>query len=52
MSASRRQSRCTGYVTAWATGDGIVQLGEDIYNRDGLGAYAARADAVVPRGAR
>jgi murein L,D-transpeptidase YcbB/YkuD len=40
------------YVTAWATADGIVQFREDIYNRDGLGAYATRADAVVPVGAR
>jgi murein L,D-transpeptidase YcbB/YkuD len=28
------------YVTAWATPDGIVLFREDIYNRDGLGAYA------------
>ncbi len=35
------------YVTAWATADGIVQFREDIYNRDGLGAYATRADPVV-----
>ena len=40
------------YVTAWATADGIVQFREDIYNRDGLGAYATRADPVVPVGAR
>jgi murein L,D-transpeptidase YcbB/YkuD len=36
------------YVTAWATADGIVQFREDIYNRDGLGAYATRAAPVVP----
>ncbi len=36
------------YVTAWATADGVVQFREDIYNRDGLGAYATRADAVPP----
>lgn len=29
------------YVTAWATPDGIVQFRDDIYNRDGLGHYAA-----------
>jgi murein L,D-transpeptidase YcbB/YkuD len=29
------------YVTAWATSDGVVQFREDIYNRDGLGQYAA-----------
>lgn len=29
------------YVTAWATEDGVVQFREDIYNRDGLGQYAA-----------
>jgi murein L,D-transpeptidase YcbB/YkuD len=29
------------YVTAWATPDGVVQFREDIYNRDGLGQYAA-----------
>jgi murein L,D-transpeptidase YcbB/YkuD len=40
------------YVTAWATADGIVQFREDIYNRDGLGAYATRADQVVSVGAR
>jgi murein L,D-transpeptidase YcbB/YkuD len=28
------------YVTAWATPDGVVQFREDIYNKDGLGAYA------------
>ena len=26
------------YVTAWATGDGVVQFRDDIYNRDGLSA--------------
>ncbi len=36
------------YVTAWATADGVVQFREDIYNRDGLGAYATRADPVPP----
>jgi murein L,D-transpeptidase YcbB/YkuD len=36
------------YVTAWATADGIVQFREDIYNRDGLGAYATRAGSGVP----
>ena len=40
------------YVTAWATADGIVQFREDIYDRDGLGAYATRADPIVPVGAR
>jgi murein L,D-transpeptidase YcbB/YkuD len=40
------------YLTAWATADGIVQFREDIYNRDGLGAYATRVDFVVPIGAR
>lgn len=40
------------YVTAWATADGIVQFREDIYNRDGLGAYATRADPLVFPGAR
>lgn len=30
------------YVTAWATPDGVVQFRDDIYNRDGLGAYAQR----------
>lgn len=40
------------YVTAWATADCIVQFREDIYNRDGLGAYATRADPVVASGAR
>jgi L,D-transpeptidase YcbB len=29
------------YVTAWATPDNVVQFREDIYNRDGLGQYAA-----------
>jgi hypothetical protein len=30
-----------------------VQFREDIYNRDGLGAYATRADALAaPVGAR
>jgi len=29
------------YVTAWATSDNVVQFREDIYNRDGLGQYAA-----------
>jgi L,D-transpeptidase YcbB len=28
------------YVTAWATPDGVVQFRDDIYNRDGLGAFA------------
>jgi murein L,D-transpeptidase YcbB/YkuD len=26
-----------GYVTAWATPDGVVQFRDDIYNRDGFG---------------
>jgi murein L,D-transpeptidase YcbB/YkuD len=30
------------YVTAWATGDGVAQFRDDIYNRDGLGASASR----------
>jgi L,D-transpeptidase YcbB len=30
------------YVTAWATPDGVVQFRDDIYNRDGLGAFAQR----------
>ncbi len=30
------------YITAWATSDGIAQFREDIYNRDGLGAFANR----------
>jgi murein L,D-transpeptidase YcbB/YkuD len=30
------------YITAWATPDGIVQFRDDIYNKDGLGAYAQR----------
>ncbi|HET7848877.1 MAG TPA: L,D-transpeptidase family protein [Pseudolabrys sp.] len=29
------------YITAWATPDGVVQFRDDIYNRDGLGPYAA-----------
>ena len=29
------------YITAWATPDNVVQFREDIYNRDGLGQYAA-----------
>ena len=29
------------YVTAWATPDGVVQFRDDIYNRDGVGQYAA-----------
>lgn len=29
------------YVTAWASPDGAVQFRDAIYNRDGLGAYAA-----------
>jgi murein L,D-transpeptidase YcbB/YkuD len=29
------------YVTAWATGDGVVQFRDDIYARDGLGRPAA-----------
>jgi murein L,D-transpeptidase YcbB/YkuD len=40
------------YVTAWASADGIVQFREDIYNRDGLGAYATRADPAAPVGVR
>ena len=31
------------YVTAWATPDGVVQFRDDIYNKDGLGMYAATA---------
>ena len=31
------------YITAWATPDGIVQFRDDIYNKDGLGMYAATA---------
>jgi L,D-transpeptidase YcbB len=27
------------YITAWATPDGLVQFRDDIYNRDGLGAF-------------
>jgi murein L,D-transpeptidase YcbB/YkuD len=30
------------YVTGWATGDGVVQFRDDIYNRDGLGQSASR----------
>jgi murein L,D-transpeptidase YcbB/YkuD len=30
------------YVTAWATPDGVVQFRDDIYDRDGLGAFANR----------
>jgi murein L,D-transpeptidase YcbB/YkuD len=30
------------YVTAWATSDGVVQFRDDIYNRDGVGAFAQR----------
>jgi murein L,D-transpeptidase YcbB/YkuD len=30
------------YVTAWATPDGVVQFRDDIYNKDGLGAFAQR----------
>lgn len=30
------------YITAWATADGVVQFRDDIYNRDGLTAYAQR----------
>lgn len=33
------------YITAWSTPDGIVQFRDDIYNRDGLGAAAALAQA-------
>ena len=47
-SGERKDARIKGpvplywvYVTAWATADGIVQFREDIYNRDGLGQYAA-----------
>ncbi len=29
------------YVTAWATPDGVVQVRDDIYNRDGLGPQAS-----------
>jgi len=29
------------YITAWATPDGVVQFRDDIYNRDGLGQFAA-----------
>lgn len=29
------------YITAWATQDGVVQFRDDIYNRDGLGRFAA-----------
>jgi murein L,D-transpeptidase YcbB/YkuD len=29
------------YITAWATPDGVVQFRDDIYNKDGLGQYAA-----------
>jgi murein L,D-transpeptidase YcbB/YkuD len=31
------------YITAWATPDGVVQFRDDIYNKDGLGAFAQRA---------
>jgi murein L,D-transpeptidase YcbB/YkuD len=27
------------YITAWATPDGVVQFRDDIYNKDGLGAF-------------
>jgi murein L,D-transpeptidase YcbB/YkuD len=30
------------YITGWATPDGVVQFRDDIYNRDGLGAYAQK----------
>jgi L,D-transpeptidase YcbB len=30
------------YITGWATPDGVVQFRDDIYNRDGLGAFAQR----------
>jgi len=33
---------CWTYVTAWATADGVVQFRDDIYSRDGVGAYATR----------
>jgi len=33
---------CWAYVTAWATADGVVQFRDDIYSRDGVGAYATR----------
>jgi L,D-transpeptidase YcbB len=60
-SAERKDARLTPpvplvwvYVTAWATSDGVVQFREDIYSRDGLGAYATRADPVAsaPAGTR
>jgi murein L,D-transpeptidase YcbB/YkuD len=28
------------YITAWATPDGVVQFRDDIYNKDGLAAFA------------
>lgn len=30
------------YITAWATPDGVVQFRDDIYHRDGIGAFAQR----------
>jgi L,D-transpeptidase YcbB len=29
------------YITAWAAADGVVQFRDDIYDKDGLGLYAA-----------
>jgi len=34
------------YVTAWGTPDGRVQFREDIYQRDGVSAFAAQADVA------
>jgi murein L,D-transpeptidase YcbB/YkuD len=31
------------YITSWATPDGLVQFRDDIYNRDGLGAFPVAA---------
>ncbi|MDJ1156937.1 L,D-transpeptidase family protein [Chelatococcus sp. SYSU_G07232] len=33
------------YITSWGTAEGLVQFRDDIYNRDGLGAMAAVAQA-------